>query len=228
MLIIIETINDFEHVIKRFSISELFKTVVSSNKIMKTVCVIGAGTAGLTAIKQAINFGCEVTAFEQSDKIGGTWVFDEKTGKDKHGIDIHSSMYEGLYTNLPKEVMGAPDFPIPPQNKSYISSQEMLKFLNLYADKFLLRNKIKFEHHVIRVRPLVDDSWEVIVTDLNLNSYETLNFDAVLVCNGHYHTPLIPKYKGSEIYNGKQIHSHDYRNAAKFKGESVLIIGGKN
>lgn len=193
----------------------------------RSFCVIGCGTAGLTAIKQCIAFGCDVVAFEQSDKIGGTWVLEANTGKDKYGIDIHSSMYEGLYTNLPKEVMGAPDFPIPPQDKSYISSEDMLKFLNLYADKFLLRNKIKFEHHVIRVRPLVDETWEVIVKDLKTNIYNTLNFDAVLVCNGHYHTPSIPKYKGSEIYGGKQIHSHDFRNAEKFRGETVLIIGGE-
>lgn len=190
------------------------------------LCVIGAGTAGLTAIKQGMSFGCDVTAFEQSNRIGGTWVFEEKIGKDKYGIDIHSSMYEGLYTNLPKEVMGAPDFPIPPQDKSYISAEDMLKFLNLYADNFQLRGKIKFEHQVIRVRPLVDNSWEVIVKDLKFGKYEILIFDAVLICNGHYHTPAIPKYEGSKIYKGRQIHSHDYRRADRFKGESVLIIGG--
>jgi cation diffusion facilitator CzcD-associated flavoprotein CzcO len=67
----------------------------------------------------------------------------------------------------------------------------------------------------------------VIVKDLNRNVYEEYKFDAVLVCNGHYHTPSIPKYRGSEIYAGKQIHSHDYRSARSFKGETVLIIGGK-
>lgn len=192
------------------------------------ICVIGAGTAGLTAIKQGIAFGCEVVAFEQSDKIGGTWVYDENIGKNKYGINVHSSMYAGLHTNLPKEVMGAPDFPIPPQEKSYISSEDFLNFLNLYADNFKLRDFIKFEHYVIRVCTLNDDSWEVTVKDLKNEKYHTYHFDAVLVCNGHYHTPFIPKFEGSDIFKGKQIHSHDYRCPDPFENESVLIIGGKS
>lgn len=190
------------------------------------LCVIGAGTAGLTAIRHGITFGCDVTAFEQSDKIGGTWVYDENIGKNKYGINVHSSMYAGLHTNLPKEVMGAPDFPIPPQEKSYISAEDFLNFLNLYADNFNIRDRIKFEHQVLRVSS-AKNSWEVIVKDLKKNKYETLNFDAVLVCNGHYHTPFIPKYQGSDIFKGQQIHSHDYRCPEPFTNESVLIIGGE-
>jgi dimethylaniline monooxygenase (N-oxide forming) len=192
------------------------------------LCVIGAGTAGLTAIKQGIAFGCEVIAFEQSDRIGGTWVYDENIGKNKYGLNIHTSMYAGLHTNLPKEVMGAPDFPIPSQDKSYISAEDMLKFLNLYADNFKVRDFIRFEHHVIRVHPLVNGTWEVIVKNLKSNNYETHYFDNVLVCNGHYHTPAIPKYEGSERFKGKQIHSHDFRRSDTFQDESVLIIGGES
>jgi len=190
------------------------------------LCVIGSGAAGLTAAKNGINFGFEVIVFEQSNQVGGTWVYDENVGKNKYGIDVHSSMYKGLYTNLPKEIMGYPDFPIPAQEKSYISSMDMLNFLNRYADNFKIREHIKFEHHVLRVRPLKDETWEVIVKDLKNNVYNTFNFDAVLVCNGHYHTPTFPKYKGADIFKGKQIHSHDYRCPDSFKDENVLVIGG--
>lgn len=191
------------------------------------LCVIGAGTAGLTAIRQGIKFGCSVTAFEQSDKIGGTWVYDENIGKNKYGIDVHSSMYAGLHTNLPKEVMGAPDFPIPPQEKSYISAEDFLKYLNLYADNFDVRGCIKFEHQVLRVSSLANCTWEVIVRDLKHEKQEIFHFDAILVCNGHYHTPSIPKYEGSEVFKGRQLHSHHYRCPEPFSNESVLIIGGK-
>lgn len=101
----------------------------------------------------------------------------------------------------------------------------MLAFLDLYADHFKVRKLIKFENHVVRVRPLLDDKWEVIVQDMKLRKYETHVFDAVAVCNGHYNTPICPKYKGSEIYKGKQLHSHAYRSAAAFKDETVLVIG---
>ena len=35
-----------------------------------TVAVIGAGLAGVTAVKCALDEGLEVTCFEQDDKIG--------------------------------------------------------------------------------------------------------------------------------------------------------------
>jgi dimethylaniline monooxygenase (N-oxide forming) len=189
------------------------------------LCVIGSGAAGLAAAKQGLKFGCDVTVFEQASQIGGTWVFDENIGKNKYGVDVHSSMYKGLHTNLPKEIMGYPDFDIPHQEKSYISAEDMLNFLNLYADHFKVRERIKFEHHVLRVRPLKDNSWEVIVRDLRNNEYKTYIFDAILICNGHYHTPTSPKYEGTDIYKGRQIHSHDYRNPDSFEGETVLVIG---
>ncbi|CAO1415183.1 unnamed protein product [Diamesa tonsa] len=189
------------------------------------LAVIGAGVAGLAAAKNGLNFGCEVIVFEQADQIGGTWIFSSEIGKNKYGLDVHSSMYKGLHTNLPKEIMGYPDFPIPQQEKSYIPAEDMLAFLNLYADTFNVRECIKFEHHVLRVRPMNDDTWEVIVRNLPADKYETYIFDAILICNGHYHTPALPKYKGSGVFNGKQLHSHDYRCPEPFEGEQVLVIG---
>ena len=189
--------------------------------------IIGGGAAGICAIKNGIAAGCEVIAFEQADQIGGTWVFSSETGQNKYGLDVHTSMYKGLHTNLPKEIMGYPDFDYPEQQKSYLPAEEVLDFFNSYADKFNVRECIKFEHHVLRVRPMIDDSWEVIVKNLPADKYETYIFDAILVCNGHYHTPALPKFKGADIFKGKQIHSHEYRSNEPFQGEFILLIDHK-
>lgn len=34
--------------------------------------------------------------YEQTDSVGGTWVYDERTGVDEYGIPIHTSMYKNL------------------------------------------------------------------------------------------------------------------------------------
>lgn len=57
--------------------------------------------------------------------------------------------------------MGYPDFPIPKQEKSYIPAEDMLAFLDLYATKFNVKQCIKFQHYVIRVRPVGESQWEV-------------------------------------------------------------------
>lgn len=115
--------------------------------------------------------------------------------------------------------MGYPDFPIPEQEKSYIPAADMLAFLDLYATRFNVKPTIRFQHYVIRVRPIGESGWELIVRDLPADRVETHRFDALFVCNGHYNTPAVPQYEGCGEYVGQQIHSHDYRCAEPFKGE---------
>lgn len=64
-----------------------------------------------------------------------------------------------------------------------------------------------------------------MVKNLQASQDETYNFDAIFVCNGHNSVPLVPQFDGSDIFQGKQIHSHFYRRAEEFKGKKVLIIG---
>lgn len=188
------------------------------------VCVVGGGAAGVCAVKNCIDAGFEVVAFEKGSQVGGTWIYTDEVEKDKYGLEVHSSMYQGLITNLPKEVMTFPEFPYPYEDNSYVSSDKILKYISLYADKFNLRDNIKFEHEVIRIRPLLDKTWEVCVRNLPTNEFETLIFDFVMVCNG-FSVPLIPKIDGQELFKGKQIHSHSYKKAENFANQKVLIIG---
>lgn len=192
------------------------------------LAIIGTGGSGLCALKNAIEYGCEVMAFEQTKFVGGLWNYTDKTDKDEYELDINSSMYENLITNLPIEIMCYPNEPFPKQSKSFVSSGEVLNYYINYAEKFNLFRLIKFEHHVFRVRPLLNDKWEIIVKNLPKDVYETYIFDSVLVCSGHFHTPYIPKNKGQELFKGKQMHSHTYRSSKIFSNETTLIVGGNN
>lgn len=189
-------------------------------------CVIGAGgAAGLCAIKNCIQQGIDVIGFEQTNEIGGTWVYTEKTGRDEYGLDIHSSMYRALHTNLPKEIMLFPDFPFPHQEKSFIPASDVLNYLKQYAENFNVYDKIKFRHAVVRVRPLIDDTWEVIVKNLIANKIEHFVFNQLLICNGHFSVPHIPKFEGIRAFKGRQMHSHEYRVPEMFTNERVLVVG---
>lgn len=188
------------------------------------VGIIGAGAAGLCAIKHSISFDCDVVAFEQGEELGGTWVYTDLTGLNEHGDTIHSSMYEGLRTNLPKELMQFPDFPFPPNEKSYLPARDVIDYLNNYANTFGLRKYIKFKHHVLRVRP-VNGAWEVIILNYAEEKNEKFTFDLVLVCNGHFTVPAIPNIEGSNHFLGNQTHSHDYRKMTRFANKNVLTIG---
>lgn len=60
------------------------------------IAIIGAGGAGLSSIKHAIRYGFQCDAFEQTDKIGGTWNYTDLVGLDENNLPVHSSMYKGL------------------------------------------------------------------------------------------------------------------------------------
>ncbi|XP_012277616.1 flavin-containing monooxygenase FMO GS-OX-like 1 [Orussus abietinus] len=200
------------------------------------VAIIGAGAAGLAALRHcAANSVSDeknkqsmtVVCYEKTNEIGGTWVYTEAHGFDSYGLPIHSSMYKSLRTNLPKEVMGFPDYPIPEGPKSYLTRTEILNFLNSYCDRFQLRQHIRFLHNVILVKPTESEpkTWQVQVKDLKKSEIVTEIFDAVMVCNGHYFEPSVPEIKGILIFRGRQSHSHDYRVPEAFAGKTVLVIG---
>ncbi|XP_039441094.1 senecionine N-oxygenase-like [Culex pipiens pallens] len=189
-------------------------------------CVIGAGAAGLAAAKSILDVGCDqLVVYEQTDQVGGTWVYTDTVGSDHHGLPIHGSMYSGLWTNLPKEVMGFPGYEMPTQRRSYIHSSEVLEFMKSYAGNYHVVDYVKFEHLVEQVKPVGEGKWEVIVKDLKNNESTTNTFDYVLVCNGHYFDPAIPNFPGKDVFKGAQLHSHEYRKPDIFRDRSVLIVG---
>lgn len=114
-------------------------------------------------------------------------------------------------TNLPYQLMEFPDHLYPDGTDSYPASNVVFKFMHSFVTRFGLREHIKLNHLVIRCLPIENDQWAVIVKDLPNDRFETINFDAVIVCNGHYVTPRISKMPGQNLFKGRVLHSHDYR-----------------
>ncbi|XP_076751272.1 senecionine N-oxygenase-like isoform X2 [Xylocopa sonorina] len=192
------------------------------------IAVIGAGAAGLAALRHCISdvYNNEVICYEREDQVGGTWIYREEYGMDQYGLPIHTSMYKNLRANLPKEIMGFPDYPMPDLPENYLHRTQILEFLNSYCDHFKLRQYIRFLHHVALVKPMKSHrKWIVIVKDLPKNSEIVELFDAVMVCNGHFSKPNIPKLKGQDIFQGQQMHSHNYRIPEIFDGKTVVVFG---
>lgn len=208
------------------------------------IAVIGAGVSGLASAKNALAHGYNVTIYEQAEDLGGTWRYTDKTGNDQYGVKIHSAMYQGLRylyflqfnekkftqkfkpffhpdtnrTNSPQQTMDFPDHPYPNDSNSYPTHTEVLKYLHSYADRYDLKQHMKLNHMIIRIHPIENEKWEIIVKDLPNNKFETVIYDVVFVCNGHFAIPRYPKIPGINEYNGKFLHSHDFRTAEQFRG----------
>ncbi|XP_053107363.1 uncharacterized protein LOC128325710 isoform X2 [Hemicordylus capensis] len=204
------------------------------------VAVIGAGAAGLCAARHILaspdTFSPPVV-FEASAQLGGTWVYSEESEGDADGRQqpqhLHSSMYRDLRTNLPKEVMAFPDFPFDPSLPSFLHHSDVLAYLQSYAEDSGVQRHVRFQSQVTDVRPVPaaegrpSSGWEVTAAwqGPEPTPGATEQFDAVLVCTGHYARPFMPPIPGLDSFQGRLLHSHSYRYPEPFASLSVLLVG---
>ena len=178
---------------------------------MTRYAIIGAGPAGLAALKTMIDAGHDVDCFEASSEIGGHWNHD----------------YDALHLITSSRVTGYEGFPMPADWPLFPHRDLMLRYFHLYADAFGLRERVTFDTAVQSVEPRPTDGptgsagWALTTSDGVRRDY-----DGVLIANGHLREPKIPDVPGA--FTGKQIHSGRYRNTRDIDGSRVLVVGSGN
>src|SRR5699024_7091422 len=84
--------------------------------LSKRGAIIGAGPSGmaqLRAFESARKKGAEIPEivwYEKQDDWGGQWNLSWRTGTDKYGEPVHSSMYRNLWSNAPKEALEVAEY----------------------------------------------------------------------------------------------------------------------
>jgi dimethylaniline monooxygenase (N-oxide forming) len=107
-----------------------------------------------------------------------------------------------------------PDFPHHTQVAQYFSD---------YVDHFGLADRITFETGVERAVRGPDGTWTV-----ELDTGEQRRYDALLVANGHHWDPRWPEPPYPGRFDGVQMHSHWFVDAADFRDKNVLVVGMGN
>ncbi|XP_039294914.1 senecionine N-oxygenase [Nilaparvata lugens] len=192
----------------------------------QSVVIVGAGVSGLCAGRHLLKHPDKynVVIYEMASEIGGSWIYTDRIGTDEYGTSVHTSMYSNLSTNLPKEAMAYPDYPFKENESSYLPREDVLNYINDYTDHFDVRKLVKTLHKVDKISRK-DDKWSINVTNCKTNEKIESTCDIVIVCNGHCSVPRKAKIEGMETFPGSQIHSHDYRKTAPYKGQTVLVVG---
>nr|XP_023886234.1 flavin-containing monooxygenase FMO GS-OX-like 4 isoform X2 [Quercus suber] len=208
--------------------------------VSRHVAVIGAGAAGLVTARELRCEGHSVVVFERGDQVGGTWVYTPNVESDPIGLEptrttVHSSLYDSLRTNIPREAMGFRDYPFIPKDdpdrdpRRFPGHREVLKYLQDFTNEFRIDELVRFETEVVRVRFMEEEEkWKIKSkersgTEMGLELDEI--FDAVVVCNGHFTEPRVAYIPGINEWPGKQMHSHNYRDSEPFRDQVVVLIG---
>ncbi|TFY73126.1 hypothetical protein EWM64_g10887, partial [Hericium alpestre] len=132
----------------------------------KRICIIGGGANGLATLKiladtpQVKDGRWSIVAFEERHDIGGIWLPAPPT--DDPPL---SPLYDSLETNIPHPLMAFTTFPFPPGIALYPSADEVLKYLNDYADHFDLRKYIRLNTRVDRaIWDAAAQHWQVTLS----------------------------------------------------------------
>ena len=182
----------------------------------KQVCVIGAGPSGITAAKNLLDAGLQVTVYDFGREVGGNWVFTE--------AESHSSVFETTHIISSKDFSQFDDFSMPEEYPDYPGHKQLANYFQAYARQFNLYNHIQFQTLVKFCKRNTAGKW--LVTIEQFGAISTREFDALAVCNGHHWKPRIPEYPGQ--FSGEFIHSHVVKRFNKFLNKRVLVIGGGN
>jgi len=203
---------------------------------MTKICIIGAGPSGLAqlrAFEQAENSGSEIpeiVCYEKQENWGGLWNFSWRTGTDQAGDTVHNSMYRYLWSNGPKEGLEFADYTFQEHFGKSIASypprEVLFDYIQGRIKKTNVRDKIEF-NTLVRDVKYIEDRNVFAVTTRNgkTDSEKTVEFDNVIVASGHFSTPNVPYYEGFEIFNGRILHAHDFRDAREFSDMDILVLG---
>ena len=203
---------------------------------MTKICIIGAGPSGLAqlrAFEQAENSGSEIpeiVCYEKQENWGGLWNFSWRTGTDQAGDTVHNSMYRYLWSNGPKEGLEFADYTFQEHFGKSIASypprEVLFDYIQGRIKKTNVREKIEF-NTLVRDVKYIEDRNVFAVTTRNgkTDSEKTVEFDNIIVASGHFSTPNVPYYEGFEIFNGRILHAHDFRDAREFSDMDILVLG---
>ena len=171
----------------------------------QTALVIGAGSAGLIAAKELKEQGITVKILDSNPKSGGIW----------------SSLPWKTYTlTSSKWVTEYGCFPMPEDYPDFVTNDDMIKYLDSFAEHFNLNQLIDCNVRVSAIKKNANDTFNI---ETDHGNYQNYNY--VIVCSGLHGKPSTPEFEGIDRFKGEIIHSSKYQNASDFKNKKVLCVG---
>src|SRR6185503_3698511 len=134
------------------------------------IAIVGAGASGLAALRALTAKGLDATAYERGGAIGGVWTLEDRP----------TAAYRSLHLITSRARTEFAEFPMPDGTPDYPARDDVGRYLEAYADRFGLRERIRLGSGVRRARRRDGGGWE-----LELEDGETATADVLVAANGH-------------------------------------------
>lgn len=173
------------------------------------IVVIGAGQAGLSAAyhlkKLGVAPGKGFVVLDDEFGPGGAWQhrWDSLTLSNVNGIN-----------DLPG--MGFADA---------IDMDDKQLQANVVIPKYYEKYEKEFELPIIRPIRVLEVTERKGRFIIRTNGVQ-FNARGIINATGTWKTPNCPRYAGWEKFQGRQLHTGEYKSATEFAGQHVIIVGG--
>lgn len=175
-----------------------------------TTLVIGAGPAGLAAVKSLKQAGLPVEGVEKNSDVGGQWLYGAAP----------SAVYASTHLISSKGTTAYADYPMPENWPAYPHQSLVSDYFKSFAKHFDLYSAITFNREVSAIERR-ENGWRATLSDGTTRDYSN-----IIIANGHLSDPLMPKIAGQ--FDGKLMHAKDYKTPDIFEGKRVLVVGMGN
>ena len=110
------------------------------------VCIVGAGSSGITAAQVLHARGVDFDCFELGSEVGGNWRYDNDNQL--------SSAYESLHITTSRQLMEYAAYPMPADLPDYPNHRQIAAYFDDFVDHFGFRDRIRFRTEVVKVAPV--------------------------------------------------------------------------
>jgi putative flavoprotein involved in K+ transport len=171
--------------------------------------VIGAGPAGLAAAHELTRSGRTVLVLERGAGVGTSWR------AHRPGLRLHTV----------RRLSGLPGLGIPRAFGRYVSSANLVRYLELYAEKGAI--DVRFGVTVSRVERAGGSGHSAgwVVDTTAGRSYRAAT---LVVATGYNRDPFVPDLPGLDRYRRPYLHVAAYAGGDQFTGRDVLVVGAGN
>ena len=167
------------------------------------VAIVGAGQAGLAMGYFLRQKGIPFVILERADSIGSAW----------------RERWDSLTLFTPRRYSSLPGLPFPGDPEGYPTRDEVIDYLERYAETFDLPVELNSEVHELRAE---EERFALHVDG------RTRTADQVVVATGPFQTPYIPGLAENLSREVFQAHAVGYRRPSDLPQGRVLVVGGGN
>ena len=166
--------------------------------------VIGAGPAGLAVAGCLAQRGQSATLIEKADAVAASW----------------RAHYERLHLHTVKDLSALPGLPFPEAAPRYVPRRSVVDYLAGYAKRYGITPC--FGQEAVAITPAPSGWLTRTATGREFVSR------SVVLATGANNVPNVPVFAGQALFQGRVLHSRDYRSAAPFAGQRTLVVGMGN